>query len=133
MFLPRERYPPVDAVALPQEFALCSCSPGCALQQLVPGHLKAQPCWGSIEVCCPQPIEAARPLSHKQCRGRGARVRGEMQACARLEHSSLYNVFTRYFLHSANSGLLLLLLLLPRHRCHPIVPSVIAGALTRKP
>jgi hypothetical protein len=59
-----------------------------------------------------------------------------MQACVRLEHSSLYNVFTRYFLHSSNSEPLLLLLLRGKPvpaRCHPMVPSVIAGALTRKP
>ena len=46
----------------------------------LPGHLETQPCWGSIEVCCPQPVEAASPLSHKQCRERGARMCGEWKA-----------------------------------------------------
>ena len=99
--LSHEWYPPVDAVVLLQEIAQCLCSPSCALQQLVPpGHLKTQPCWGSIEVCCPHLIGAARLLSHKQCRGRGARMCREMEDCAWIEHSCLCTVLTPWLLLS---------------------------------
>ena len=36
----------------------------------------------------------------------------ELKACARMEHSSLYNVFTRRLTHSAIESLMLLLLTL---------------------
>ena len=77
------------------------------------------------------------PLSHKQCRGRGVRMCGEMEDCARIEHSSLYNVFTSQLTHSAIESLMLLLLTLGmRHDAagsDPLLPHCLFCEVLGKP
>ena len=73
VLLPREQDPLVMQLCCRGSSLNVRAGPGCPLQPL---------------------IAAARPLSHKQCKGRGAQECGELRARARMEHSSLYDVFT---------------------------------------